>query len=145
MSTIRESMTGADRQLAERIATTILGWKWMAFTGCPMHGHPEYPNEVLVRQFFSPLSLANPQWIDFLARRGGKEATGTEPLAHCYVSIEAPSTPFTFTWFDDWDAVVAEMERRRLTARWHWAQEEAELHVGDLREALVLAVAIVGG
>ena len=123
-----------DAELREQLAIKLLGWRWISFFGVPVQSHHDYPDEMRVRLFVSPTAYR---------KADDRDADGTEPLEHRYESVRGPEVPpFACGWYDDYGAVVAAMEARGLTGRWHEAQEEACLHAGDLREALVLALEI---
>ena len=77
----------------ELILTQVLGWKWMSFVGIPVRGTEGYPQEMRVRELFSPKRLESMDWQRYLANREGNEADGTEPLSYRYCSSVGPERP----------------------------------------------------
>ena len=78
-----ETARDIDFQIAER----LFGWKWMSWTGRPVHG-PHYPGPCRVKQFMSPEQLAHKSWQEFFAesKQEAGPATGTEPYSYTHQS-----------------------------------------------------------
>jgi len=77
----------------ELILTQVLGWKWMSFIAIPVRGTEGYPQEMRVRELFSPERLESRDWQKHLANCEGREADGTEPLSYRYCSSVGPESP----------------------------------------------------
>lgn len=78
-----EHVSNLDMQIAER----LFGWKWMSWTGRPVHG-PHYPGPCRVKQFMSPEQLAHKSWQEFFAdpEIAAAPATGDEPYSYTHLS-----------------------------------------------------------
>lgn len=112
-------------ELDHAIAEEFFGWKWMAFRGIPVRGTKDYPTKQIVRQFFPPKSLENPEWIEFLAKNEGRRADGSEPLSYRYCSSVGPAS---VPHFSGHDSAIADLERE-LRRRGLWTDYRNQLWV----------------
>ncbi len=89
----------------EFIAQHVFGWKWISYIGTPIRGTEGYPCKCRVRQFFSPKTLENKDWIEYFAEAKAQPATGDEPLSYSYCSSAAPEMvpPYTSDRNADWE------------------------------------------
>jgi hypothetical protein len=84
----------AGRELDERVAIELFGWKWLAYLSVPARGTPGYPKKCRVRSLSSPEKVADERWQRYWAREGVDvaDATGDEPHEYDGAFLPAYST-----------------------------------------------------
>ena len=125
---INASQMWQTTKLDEAIAEEFFGWRWLAYSGRPMRGHPDYHKEIRVRRFYPPLESiksksVRKQWEDYFARVPHEQASGEEPLCYSYCSSNGPHRVPHFS--GHWDAIrelEVEIDRRKL-----WNDYESRL------------------
>lgn len=144
--------------LDEAVAEEFFGWRWRAYIGKPIRGTPGYygPDKMHVRQFMSPETMADPDWQDHFARKEGRPADGSEPLAYCYCSSCGPEMVPHFEGHAEAVAMLEkELRRRKLWDKYReqlWMQvgrgaakiNEAKLAAAKPKDRCIAALAVVG-
>ena len=90
-----------NREIDERIALELFGWRWVSWIDIPIKRTPGYPKVCRVRQLLPPKALADKRWKEHWAQPAGRDADGSEPLAYCYCSSSGPEFVPDFLGEDD--------------------------------------------